>query len=116
MAKELRGSSPTTTRYETEAVREHSLASESVLGHPGLPMRPFVTLGALALIAIVLAYVRLAMRVETLEAELSGRTPPLTAGATSAPPHVVVAPPVIPRAELSELEKSTIALFSSRSK
>jgi len=80
-------------------------------------MRPFVTLGVLALIAVVLAYVRLAMRVETLEAELSGRRPPGGAIATAlAPPKIVVAPPVIPRAELSELEKSTIALFSSRSK
>lgn len=81
-------------------------------------MRPFVTLGVLALIAVVLAYVRLAMRVETLEAELAGRRPSLGVSAGSVVPKtkIVVAPPVIPRAELSDLEKSNISLFSSRSK
>jgi S1-C subfamily serine protease len=79
-------------------------------------MRPFVTLGVLALIAVVLAYVRLAMRVDNLEAELAGRRPALPVSASGASPRIVVAPPVIPRAELSDLEKSNIALFSSRSK
>src|SRR5688500_16260624 len=84
-------------------------------------MRPFVTLGVLALITVVLAYMRLAVRVESLETELAGRKGPggSVIGAQPAshePPRVVVAPPVIPRAELSELEKSTINLFSSRSK
>jgi len=75
-------------------------------------MRPFVTLAALALIAVVLAYVRLAMRVEGLEAQLRKQATP----AAAAPARILVPPPVIPRAELSDLEKSTIALFSSRSK
>ncbi|MEY4514109.1 MAG: hypothetical protein RLZZ450_6231 [Pseudomonadota bacterium] len=81
-------------------------------------MRPFVTLGVLALIAVVLAYVRLAMRVDTLEAELAGRRPSLSGSVGGPLPKtkIVVAPPVIPRAELSDLEKSNIALFSSRSK
>ena len=80
-------------------------------------MRPFVTLAGLALIAMMLAYVRLAMRVDTLEAQLarrhvSGKRESL--GGT--PAKLASTPPVIPRADLSELEKSTIALFSSRSK
>lgn len=72
-------------------------------------MRPFVTLAGLALIAMVLAYVRLAMRVEGLESELA-RIRPAQAARAAAPA------PVIPRADLSDLEKSTIALFSARSK
>ncbi|MDB4991045.1 MAG: peptidase and chymotrypsin/Hap [Myxococcaceae bacterium] len=76
-------------------------------------MRPFVTLAGLALIAVVLAYVRLAMRVEGLEAQLAGKHLGTSA---PTPQRVVVAAPVVPRADLSELEKSTIALFSSRSK
>jgi S1-C subfamily serine protease len=72
-------------------------------------MRPFVTLAGLALIAVVLAYVRLAMRVEALESELASKNAPL-APAAAAPP------PVTPRADLSQLEKSTVELFSQRSK
>ncbi|MDB4975742.1 MAG: HtrA2 peptidase [Myxococcaceae bacterium] len=79
-------------------------------------MRPFVTLAGLALIAVVLAYVRLAMRVEGLEAQLAGRATNRAASGALEPPRVVVATPVVPRADLSELEKSTINLFSSRSK
>jgi S1-C subfamily serine protease len=76
-------------------------------------MRPFVTLAALALIAVVLAYVRLAMRVESLEAQLGKRS---VVAQAAAPARILVPPPVIPRADLSELEKSTVALFSTRSK
>ncbi len=72
-------------------------------------MRPLVTLASLVVIAFVLAYVRLAMRVDGLEAELAKSRPQKT-GRSAAPV------PVIPRADLSELEKSTIALFSNRSK
>jgi S1-C subfamily serine protease len=72
-------------------------------------MRPFVTLAGLALIAVVLAYVRLAMRVDSLETELA-RARPAQLSRTAAPV------PIIPRADLSELEKSNIALFSARSK
>ena len=72
-------------------------------------MRPFVTLASLALIGFVLAYVRLSMRVDTLEAALSKARPQQAS-------RVATPLPVIPRAELSELEKSNIALFSSRSK
>ncbi len=72
-------------------------------------MRPFVTLAGLALIAVVLAYVRLAKRVEGLEAELAGRNVPIS-------PAAAAPPPITPRADLTELEKSTVALFSQRSK
>ncbi len=71
-------------------------------------MRPFVTLASLAFIAMVLAYARLALRLDSLEAELAKSRPQKTGRAAPTP--------VIPRAELSDLEKSTIALFSSRSK
>jgi len=73
-------------------------------------MRPFVTLAVLALIAFVLAFVRLSMRVEELESRSGTRPPPSQLTRVSTPQ------PVIPRADLSELEKSTINLFSNRSK
>jgi S1-C subfamily serine protease len=72
-------------------------------------MRPFVTLAGLALIAVVLAYVRLAKRVESLEAELAGRSHPVS-------PAAAAPPPITPRADLTQLEKSTVDLFSQRSK
>ncbi|HEY6882208.1 MAG TPA: hypothetical protein VI299_29460, partial [Polyangiales bacterium] len=72
-------------------------------------MRPFVTLAGLALIAVVLAYVRLAKRVEMLEGELAGAHAPLS-------PAAAAPPPITPRADLTELEKSTVELFSQRSK
>ncbi|HVZ32794.1 MAG TPA: trypsin-like peptidase domain-containing protein, partial [Polyangiaceae bacterium] len=67
-----------------------------------------MTLASLAFIAMVLAYARLALRLDSLEAELAKSRPQKTGRAAPTP--------VIPRAELSDLEKSTIALFSSRSK
>jgi S1-C subfamily serine protease len=73
-------------------------------------MRPFVTLAGLAVIAVVLAFVRLSMRVEELEGRLGTRAIPTQLARSSVPQ------PVIPRADLSDLEKSTIALFSGRSK
>jgi S1-C subfamily serine protease len=72
-------------------------------------MRPFVTLAGLALIAMVLAYARLAKRVETLEAELAGKNEPLS-------PPAAAPPPITPRADLTQLEKSTVELFSQRSR
>ncbi|HEX5656583.1 MAG TPA: trypsin-like peptidase domain-containing protein [Polyangiales bacterium] len=72
-------------------------------------MRPFVTLAGLALIAVVLAYARLAKRVETLEAELASNTKPLS-------PAAAAPPPITPRADLTELEKTTVDLFAQRSK
>jgi S1-C subfamily serine protease len=72
-------------------------------------MRPFVTLAGLALIAVVLAYVRLAKRVELLEGGLAGKTMPLA-------PPAAAPPPITPRADLTQLEKSTVELFSLRSK
>ena len=73
-------------------------------------MRPFVTLAFLLVIAVALAYVRLSMRVTELEARLMGTSATKQLAAVTDPP------PVVPRAELSDLEKSTISLFSSRSK
>jgi S1-C subfamily serine protease len=72
-------------------------------------MRPLVTLAGLALIAGLLAFLRLSMRVEELEAKLHAKNPPAQLAKSSTPQ------PVIPRANLSDLEKSTIALFSGRS-
>ena len=73
-------------------------------------MRPFATLAGLAVIALVLALVRLSMRVDELESQLGTRAPPAQLARSTTPQ------PVIPRADLSDLEKSTIALFSNRSK
>jgi S1-C subfamily serine protease len=72
-------------------------------------MRPFVTLAGLALIAVVLAYARLAKRVETLEAELAGTSQPLS-------PPTAAPPPITPRADLTQLEKTTVDLFAQRSR
>ena len=67
-----------------------------------------MTLAALAVVALVLAIAYLSVRVEALEKQLAG-TRPLRSGSGQQPP------PVAPRAELSDLEKSTIDLFSARS-
>jgi S1-C subfamily serine protease len=72
--------------------------------------RSFITLTGLFMVLALLAVFRMSSRISALEAELEGR------GGAAQPLHVDAAPqPVIPRAELSELEKSTIALFSQRS-
>ena len=81
----------------------------SRVGHAAAAMRPFATLACLALIGFMLAYVQLWRRVDSLETALAKTRPVQTA-------RVAPTLPVIPRAELSDLEKSNIALFSSRSK
>jgi S1-C subfamily serine protease len=70
--------------------------------------RSLATLAALAAITLVLAVAYLSVRIEALEAQLE-RARPVRVGASAVPP------PVVPRAELSDLEKSTISLFSARS-
>jgi S1-C subfamily serine protease len=70
--------------------------------------RASVTLAGLAAIAMILAIAYLSVRVEALEHQLAG-VHPVRAGAGEKPV------PVVPRGELSQLEKSTIALFSGRS-
>ncbi|MFT3923704.1 MAG: trypsin-like peptidase domain-containing protein [Myxococcales bacterium] len=81
--------------------------------------RPLVGLAALFTIMLVISVVRLSARVEELESQYHG---PNTAAQTPAPsqpqlprPAPAVPQPVIPRGDLSELEKSTIGLFSARS-
>src|SRR5688572_10887150 len=71
--------------------------------------RSLMTLAALATAVLVLAFSYLSVRVGSLEAQLAAMQPVRGARLAAAPL------PVIPRAELSELEKSTIALFSARS-
>jgi S1-C subfamily serine protease len=68
-----------------------------------------MTLAALATVVVALAFFYLSVRVRSLEAELAALHPVRSA------PAVAVPLPVIPRADLSDLEKSTIALFSARS-
>jgi S1-C subfamily serine protease len=71
-------------------------------------MRALVTLGGLALTILVLFVFRLSARLDALETQ-----GPLGRPVKGAP---VAAPqPVIPRAELSDLEKMNIALFQERS-
>jgi S1-C subfamily serine protease len=70
--------------------------------------RASVTLAGLAAIALVLAIAYLSVRVEALEHQLAAAHP-IRAGAGDKPT------PVVPRADLSDLEKTTIALFSGRS-
>jgi S1-C subfamily serine protease len=70
--------------------------------------RPLVSLAGLFAAAILLAFFYLSVRIEALEAALADKQAPRS--------RASVAPaPVIPRGDLSELEKSTIALFSARS-
>ncbi|HEX6240544.1 MAG TPA: trypsin-like peptidase domain-containing protein, partial [Polyangiales bacterium] len=71
-------------------------------------MRSSMTLAALSVIALVLALAYLSVRVDALEQRLAA-TQPLRVGSG------VQQATITPRGELSELEKSTIALFSARS-
>jgi S1-C subfamily serine protease len=71
--------------------------------------RPLLTLATLATAVVMLGFFYLSVRVQTLESELAALRPVRTPSGSSLPL------PVIPRAELSDLEKSTIALFSARS-
>ncbi len=80
--------------------------------------RPLVGLLVLFALVMMLAVARLSARVEQLERERLG--PSLVdqpRAQEQKPPHKVPAipPPVIPRGDLSEFEKSTIELFSARS-
>jgi len=70
--------------------------------------RSWITLTGLAFTALIVALAQLSMRVGTLEAELDKRQQ--VAEGKVLPPK-----PVLPRGELSPLEKSTITLFSERS-
>jgi S1-C subfamily serine protease len=74
-------------------------------------MRSLVTLAGLALAVLTITVVHMSTRIGALETELAERTHPAspTRGALPVPQAV------IPRADLSELEKSTIGLFSERS-
>ena len=67
-----------------------------------------MTLAALSVIALVLAIAYLSVRVESLEQQLAAMQP-VRSGDGGKPVAIT------PRAELSELEKSNIALFSARS-
>jgi S1-C subfamily serine protease len=69
-----------------------------------------MTLAVLATAVVVLAFSYLSVRVSSLETQLAAMQPVRSPSAGQAPPL-----PVIPRAELADLEKSTIALFSARS-
>jgi S1-C subfamily serine protease len=71
-------------------------------------MRALVTLGGLALVLLVIGVFRLSTRLDALEAGRPGAAAPLKG-------PIALPQPVIPRAELSDLEKSNIALFSERS-
>jgi S1-C subfamily serine protease len=71
-------------------------------------LRSSITLAGLSVVALVLAIAYLSARVDTLEQQLAAMQP-LRGSALPKPVQVT------PRGELSELEKSTIALFSGRS-
>jgi S1-C subfamily serine protease len=74
-----------------------------------MPMqRSLATLAGLSALILVLAIAYLSVRISALETQLEHARP--VRGAASAVPL-----PVVPRAELSDLEKSTISLFSARS-
>ena len=82
--------------------------------------RPLVGLGALFAIMMVIAVVRLSARVEELESQrqpqvLAPQIPPQQVQQVPPAKAPLVTPPVIPRGDLSELENSTIGLFSARS-
>ncbi len=70
--------------------------------------RSLYTLAGLTFTALVVALAHLSIRLETLELELDKTRPPAKVAAL--PPK-----PVLARADLSELETSTINLFSQRS-
>jgi S1-C subfamily serine protease len=70
--------------------------------------RSLATLAGLSALILVLAIAYLSVRISALESQLEHARP--VRGAASA-----VLLPVVPRAELSDLEKSTISLFSARS-
>jgi S1-C subfamily serine protease len=70
--------------------------------------RPIAGLTALSALVVVIGFLYLSVRIQALEAELA-RTRP------AVPSQPALPPPVVPRAELSDLEKSTINLFSARS-
>lgn len=70
--------------------------------------RPLATLAGLIMAVLMMALMYLSMRLDALEQRLGSATP-------VRPASGAVVPPVVPRADLSDLEKSTISLFSSRS-
>ena len=70
--------------------------------------RSLTTLAGLAVLMLIIAIAYLSVRLESLETQLEHMRP--VRGAASAVPL-----PVVPRANLSDLEKSTISLFSARS-
>jgi S1-C subfamily serine protease len=72
--------------------------------------RSLMTLAALATAVVLLAFSYLSVRVSSLEQQLATMQPVRSASAAVAAPL-----PVIPRADLADMEKSTIALFSARS-
>jgi S1-C subfamily serine protease len=69
-----------------------------------------MTLAVLATAVVALAFSYLSVRVSSLETQLAAMQPVRSPSAGTTTPM-----PVIPRAELADLEKSTIALFSARS-
>jgi len=71
--------------------------------------RSMITLAGLAAISAALGIVYLSVRIEALETELSTMRPVREAT------ERVLPAPVVPRADLADLEKSTITLFSARS-
>jgi S1-C subfamily serine protease len=75
--------------------------------------RPLVGLSVLFALTLVIAVFRLSARIEALESEPRGAARVAPQGGS--PARAVIPPPVIPRGDLSELEKSTIGLFSARS-
>jgi S1-C subfamily serine protease len=70
--------------------------------------RSLTTLAGLAVLILLLAIAYLSVRLDALETQFEHTRP--VRGAASALPL-----PVVPRANLSDLEKSTISLFSARS-
>lgn len=77
--------------------------------------RPLVSLAGLVAVAAVLGYFYLSTRVEALEAKLAGQVPAAALSSSRVGGSRGAPPPVVPRADLSDLEKSTISLFSARS-
>jgi S1-C subfamily serine protease len=71
--------------------------------------RPLVGLTALYAITLVIGFLYLSVRIEALQGQLEQRSLPQPSG------KPLLAPPVIPRGDLSDFEKSTIGLFSARS-
>lgn len=75
--------------------------------------RSHVGLAALFAVTMVIAIAKLSMRIEELERERSQAAH--VEAKEDEPMRVLPPPPVIPRGDLSSLEKSTIDLFSKRS-